>query len=279
MTKYLIIGKNGQLGTEFVRQLTKNNFDFVAFDHHQLDVSDTYKIVELIEQIKPEIVINTSAYNQVDLAEKNYNLAYKTNGLGVNNLVFACKKYNSLIIHYSTDYVFDGKKDLGLYEENDLVNPLNEYGKSKYLGETFLDNYSNSLLFRTSWVFGEGLQNFIYKFLQWTKNNNTLKVSFNEISIPTSTKTIVDLTFRAIDSGLNGKFHLTNSGCCSRYEYAKYILKISNLSNIIEPVDIASFNLPAKRPGFSAMSNQKLSKELNYLIPEWSDVVKDYLSS
>lgn len=279
MTKYLIIGKNGQLGTEFVRQLTKNNFDFVAFDHHQIDVADTYKIVELIEQIKPEIVINTSAYNQVDLAEKNYNLAYKTNGLGVNNLVFACKKYNSLIIHYSTDYVFDGKKDLGLYEENDLVNPLNEYGKSKYLGETFLDNYSNSLLFRTSWVFGEGLQNFIYKFLQWTKNNNTLKVSFNEISIPTSTKTIVDLTFRAIDSGLNGKFHLTNSGCCSRYEYAKYILKISNLSNIIEPVDIASFNLPAKRPGFSAMSNQKLSKELNYLIPEWSDVVKDYLSS
>ncbi len=278
MTKYLIIGKNGQLGTEFVRQLTKNNLDFIAFDHHQIDISNTYKVVELIDQIKPNIVINTSAYNQVDLAEKNYNLAYKTNSLGVNNLVFACKKYNSLIIHYSTDYVFDGEKDSGLYDENDLVNPLNEYGKSKYLGETFLDNYPNSLLFRTSWVFGEGLQNFIYKFLQWTKNNNTLKISSNEISIPTSTKTIVDLTLRAINSGLNGKFHLTNSGYCSRYEYAKYILKISNLNNIIEPVDVASFNLPAKRPSFSAMSNQKVSKELNYLIPEWHDVVKDYLS-
>lgn len=277
--KYLIIGKNGQLGKEFIKELEKNQLTFLALTHQDLELSDYNSVLKVIDSFKPDIVINCSAYNQVDLAEKELEKSYNSNTLGVYNLKLAQEKYNFFLVHYSTDYVFDGEKK-GLYIEEDETNPLSQYAKTKLLGERMLNYQNNSkiLVFRVSWVFGEGNQNFIYKLNQWAKANNILKISCDEFSSPTSTKTITNLTFKALEKGLNGLYHLNNNGFCSRHEYAKFIIKKINKDTIVYPVYAKDFNLPAKRPQFSAMSPNKISKELNIIIPDWEFEVEKYLN-
>jgi dTDP-4-dehydrorhamnose reductase len=276
--KYLIIGKNGQLGKEFVKVLSEKNKNFTAVGHEDLEIGNLSQVLDIFERIKPNLVINCSAYNFVDKAEEDYPTAYKTNSVGVRNLAYASKKFNAFLIHYSTDYVFDGKKE-GLYTEKDQPNPLNEYGKSKYLGEIYLkEENENSLIFRVSWVFGEGKQNFIYKLQQWAENNEYLKVAYDEISVPTYTGRIVEITLKSIEKGISGLFHLTNSGYASRYEWAKAILKYKKVKKFIYPVSSDIFNLPAKRPKFSAMDNSQIKKELSIEIPSWEEELKIFLA-
>jgi dTDP-4-dehydrorhamnose reductase len=276
--KYLLTGKDGQLGKEFARQFHAGGLDFFAAGRPELDITNLNNVLAVFAEVKPSVVINTAAYNQVDLAEKSYDLAYKANSLGIYNLLFACEKYSTFLVHYSTDYVFDGQKG-SLYTEEDPANPLSEYGKSKYLGEVFLNESSiNSLLFRTSWVYGEGRQNFIFKFLEWAKNNHNLKITADEVSVPTSTKTIAGITLKALEAGVTGLYHLTNSGCCSRYELARFIAGNKQLNNVIEPVSLESFKLPAKRPPFSAMENQKIARLLGCDIPSWEKALQEFLA-
>lgn len=277
MTQYLIIGKDGQLGKEFLKKFDATISDYITLSHNQIDISNLNNVIDVIDKHKPKIIINTSAYNQVDLAENNYDIAFKTNAFGIHNLVIASQKYNPLIVHYSTDYVFDGMKSDGLYNESDNTVPLSIYGKSKLMGESYLKEYNNHLLFRVSWVFGQGEQNFIHKFKQWSKNK-ILKISSDEVSVPTSTETIVDVTIKAIKNDLRGLYHLTNDGYCSRYEYAKFLSESLKIDNVIYPVNIDTFNLSAKRPYFSAMDNSKIKKDLNIDIESWQASVKKFLS-
>jgi dTDP-4-dehydrorhamnose reductase len=195
----------------------------------------------------------------------------------VRNLAFACKKRNSLLVHFSSDYVFDGKKE-DFYTEEDEPSPINSYGKTKLAGENFLmEEKENYLLFRVSWVFGEGKQNFLYKLLEWTKKTNVLKIVYDQISIPTYTKDIVNLTMLAIGKGLRGLYHLTNSGYASRYEVARFFVERLGLNNLVLPVGSEYFLSPAKRPYFSAMSNLKLSKALDVHIPDWKVGIEIYV--
>ncbi|WP_457623689.1 dTDP-4-dehydrorhamnose reductase, partial [Persephonella sp.] len=254
--------------------------DFVALGHEECDISDLNRVLEIFENVKPDIVINCAAYNQVDKAEEDFATTVKVNSLGVRNLAFACKKFDAFLVHYSTDYVFDGKKEDGLYTEEDIPNPLNDYGKSKLLGEIFLNEETESyLIFRVSWVYGEGKQNFIYKLMHWAENNEYLKVAYDEISVPTSTRTIVEVTLKALDSGLTGLYHLINSGYASRYEWAKKVFEIKGINKFIKPVSSDFFNLPAKRPKFSAMDNSKISRELSLEIPKWDEELFKFLSA
>ena len=282
--KYLIIGKNGQLGREFLRVLGGDSAGVGAgvsvssVGREECDITDLNQILNLFEAIKPDIVINCAAYNQVDKAEEDYIEAFKVNSIGIRNIAFASKKYNSFLVHYSSDYVFDGKKENGLYTEEDIPNPLNEYGKSKLMGEQLLkEEIERYLIFRVSWVYGEGKQNFIYKLMQWAKNSEYLKIAYDEISVPTSTRTIADTTLKAIENGLTGLYHLTNSGYASRYEWAKEILKIKNIDKFIKPVSSDIFELPAKRPKFSAMSNEKIKSLLDIDIKSWDEELKEIL--
>ena len=285
--KYLIFGKNGQLGREFVKWLNGGSVkslngkfvEWIAVGREECDISDLNQVLEIFESIKPDIVINCAAYNLVDKAEEDYLTAVKVNSVGVRNLAFACNRYRAFLVHYSTDYVFDGKKENGLYTEDDKPDPLNEYGKSKLMGEEFLKEETDKfLVFRVSWVYGEGKQNFIYKLLKWAENNDYLKISYDEVSVPTSTGTIVDVTLKALKKGLEGLYHLTNSGYASRYEWAKKVFQIKRIDKFIYPVSSEIFNLPAKRPKFSAMSNRKLSKELSIEIPYWEEELVEWLN-
>ena len=277
--KILITGANGQLAQEFQRLLGIFQHEMTALDKKTLDITDPESTKKVLSQYNPDIVLNCAAYNFVDRAEEDFDTAYKVNAQGVRNLALACKRNNALLVHYSSDYVFDGKKE-DFYTEEDETNPINNYGKTKLLGENFLrEDYEKFLLFRVSWVFGEGKQNFLYKLLEWAKKNRVLRVVYDQISIPTYTRDIVNLTMFAVNKGLRGVYHLTNTGYATRYEVARYFLERLGMDNQILPVNSDYFPSPAKRPFFSAMSNRKLANDLNVEIPDWKIGIESYVET
>jgi len=232
--RVLIMGAKGQLAKEFIKTLSNLNIDFLALSKEELNITDTEKVFEVFESFKPTVVINCAAYNLVDRAESHSEEAIRVNSFGVANLVFACKKYNAKLVHYSTDYIF-----------------------------------------RTSWVYGEGKQNFLYKLTEWAKTQEYLRVACDEFSVPTSTRTIVEVTLKAIDRGLTGLYHLVNSGYTSRFEWAREFFRLKGIKKFIYPAYQQDFNLPAKRPRFSAMSNDKICKELGIEIRELREKMEE----
>jgi len=277
--KILITGANGQLAGEFQRLLENYPHEVTALDRETLDISNDDHVNKAFLAHAPDIVLNCAAYNLVDRAEEDFESAFRVNALGVRNLALACRKTNALLVHYSSDYVFDGTKE-DFYTEEDETNPLNNYGKSKLSGENFLkEETDNFLLFRVSWVFGEGKQNFLYKLLQWAKQKKVLKVVCDQISVPTCTRDIAHLTMFAINKGLRGMYHLTNSGYASRYEVARFFLERLGMDNLVLPVRSDSFPSPAKRPYFSAMSSLGLAEALNVEIPAWKIGIESYVEA
>lgn len=275
--KFLVTGADGQLASEFIRSFNCSNHHIVALNKGQMDISNIDAVLKTFLHYRPDVVLNCAAYNLVDKAEEDFNAAFKTNAIGVKNLAIACKKHNALLVHYSTDYVFDGIKEK-FYVEDDKPNPINKYGESKLSGERFLiEEIDNFLLFRVSWVFGEGKQNFLHKLSEWTKKNNVLKIVCDQISVPTYTADIVEFTLLSLKEGLRGIYHLTNSGYASRYEVSRYYLEKIGINNLILPVGSGYFQEKAKRPYFSAMSNAKLSEALKLSMPHWKDAINRFI--
>jgi len=276
--KYLITGKNGQLAGTFIRTFEQHSIDFLAPEESQLDITDPRLVDDVVGSLKPDVIINCAAYNLVDKAEQDREAAFSVNALGPKNLARVAAKYKTILVHFGSDYVFDGLKESGLYVEDDPVHPLNEYGRSKLAGEQHvLEAADRCLVLRLSWVFGPGKQNFIHKLLEWAKSHEYLKIACDEFSVPTCTDTVAEVTLRAIDRGLTGRYHLTSSGYCSRYEWAKLVLREIGADKFIRPVAMDEFNLPARRPKFSAMSNGGLAGALSIEIPTWEEAVKSFL--
>lgn len=275
--KFLVTGAKGQLAREFQKTLNIFKHSFIALDKDRLDITNLETVEREITEYSPDIVLNCASYNYVDKAESDFEEAYKVNAIGVKNLAQVCKNKNILLIHYSTDYVFDGEKG-DFYTEDDLANPINKYGITKLAGERFLSETTDEyIIFRLSWVFGEGNKNFLHKLYEWSKNNKILKIVCDQISVPTYTEDITSVTLFAINKGLRGLYHLTNSGYATRYEVARYFIEKLYLENLILPVKSDYFKTPAKRPYFSAMSNNKLSNLLNITIPDWRLGVDRYI--
>jgi dTDP-4-dehydrorhamnose reductase len=276
--KYLITGKNGQLAQAFVKRLEKLGMDYAAPGESHLDITDPKVVADAVASYRPDIIINCAAYNLVDKAEQDKDRAFAVNARGPENLARAASTQKAMIVHFGSDYVFDGLKENGLYTEKDAANPQNEYGKSKLSGEELVQREcEKSLILRLSWVFGVGKQNFIHKLKSWSATNEYLKIACDEFSVPTYTGTVADVTLRAIEKGLIGRYHLTNSGFCSRYEWAKFILHNLGIKKFIRPVSMDTFNLPAPRPKFSAMSNAHIAVALNISIPGWEEAVSSFL--
>jgi len=283
----LITGANGQLAKAFIKYFAdkdrslpttcRDKFNVTALTKEQLDVSVFDAVSDVVSRCKPHIVLNCSAYNSVDKAEEDVENVFGVNAKAVKNLASVCKKNKSLLVHYSTDYIFDGTKE-DIYTENDTPNPINNYGLSKLQGEKFLfEETDNFLLFRVSWVIGEGKQNFLYKVSEWAKKNRVLKIVCDQVSVPTYTVDAVNATMLAIDKGLRGLYHLTNGGYASRYEVARYFIEKTGSKTLALPVKSDYFPSPAKRPFFSAMSNDRLSQALGYNIPHWKDGIDRFI--
>jgi len=277
--KYLITGRNGQLAKAFIRRLESAAAEYLAPDESRCDITDASCIRDAVAAFRPDSIINCAAYNLVDRAEQERSAAYAVNAEGPRILAEAARDQGAFLVHFGSDYVFDGMKENGLYRETDATNPLNEYGRSKLAGEQAVRGTlpDRSLVFRLSWVFGEGQQNFIVKLLEWSRTQEFLRVACDEVSVPTWTETVVDATLNALEQGITGLYHLTSSGYCSRYEWAREILEQKGIDKFVRPVSMDLFHLPAERPKFSAMSNHLITARLNISLPSWKGAVGRFL--
>jgi dTDP-4-dehydrorhamnose reductase len=274
---FLILGAEGQLGKAFKSYLSAHDMAFSAPPEKDCDITDASNLEKIVESVSPTVIVNCAAYNAVDDAEEEKELAYGINCTAIEKITEICNHHQIKLIHYSTDYVFDGTKG-NLYIEEDETAPLNVYGQSKLAGERIVvEKAHDYMVFRTSWVFGDGVQNFIYKLRQWAQRNRVLRISCDEVSVPTFVDDIVQVTLQAANKNLEGLFHLTNTGYASRYEWARHITSILNMDHTIIPVPMDAFPCKARRPLFVPMSNENLSKKLGIDIPHWKNSVKQYL--
>ncbi len=274
--KIAIFGADGQLGKAFSEAL-KENHELNKYDISQFDITDYIYLHNLINELKPELIINCAAFTDTEKCETNAYSNYMVNSFVPFVLADNCARLGIKLIQFSTDYVFDGKKK-SIYGEHDTPNPLNEYGKAKLICEKLVLNRApNSLLLRLSWVYGKSNSNFISKFISWSKKNQTIRVSNDEISIPTSVDFVVKNTLKAVKLSLSGLFHLTPSNCCSRYEWALAIRSLLSLKVEIISAKMEEFASTIIRPHFSAMSSELLASKLKTDFPDWQTVLSDYL--
>lgn len=274
--KVLLTGAGGQLGKAFGEYLVSLNYEVWSFSREELDITNFKKVLEISKNFKPHVIINCAAYNLVDKAEEEFEKAFSVNVLGVQNLAIVAQQCKSFLIHFSTDYVFDGTKG-DFYLEEDIPSPINTYGKSKLLGEIAITNILESyLIFRVSWVFGKGKRNFLVKVLDWCQEKEKLYVSCDEFSIPTYVNTIAEVAWKAFDVGLKGLYHLTGPDFCSRLEWAKFFLEKLGIKKKIIPVRAEVFNLPARRPFFSALDSSRLEEALGIRLPSWREEVERF---
>ncbi len=279
--KIAIIGANGQLGTDLFRVFSVKD-EVVPLTHNDIEISDAGNVKRVLSSINPEVVINTAAYHHVPQCETNPVRAFEVNGLGPLNLSNVSKDLGYILVHYSTDYVFDGLKH-SPYHEQDRENPLNVYAVTKLAGEYFVRNYSEKyFIIRISGIYGripcraKG-SNFITTMLKAAAEKPLVRVVADEILTPTSTEDIARNTFSLIRTHSYGLYHMSCEGECSWYEFAKVIFETLNLKTPLEPCSTKDFPSPVKRPYYSVMENRNLKRvDLNQM-KHWKDSLKRFL--
>lgn len=283
--KILLIGKNGQLGSEIDRQAGGLQFKIHSFGREELDITDYQSVRRQIQKHKPDFVINTSAYHVVPDCESYPDKAFAVNAISLKNLSEICNSKNIICVTYSTDYVFDGLKG-SPYEEKDKPNPLQIYGLSKLTGEFIALNYSKkSIVIRTCGVYG-GINgsrskkgNFALNILKQAKKEKSIEVSSEQIVSPTYSFDLAKATLDLLKHRkISGIYHLVNEGYCSWAEFASEIIKDKNLSTKIIPVDKKGMAGSLKRPFFSALKNTRAAK-LRVKLPSWRDALRRYLET
>ena len=279
----LIIGSTGQLGYAMQRALTARGQDYLAYDYPDIDITKRESMVRLIDETKPEIVINCAAYTNVDQAETSADMVYAINALGPKLLAQICHDRDIELVHVSTDYVFSGVPivESGAprpYVETDPCDPQTVYGRTKHDGERFVwDNHDKCYMMRTAWLYGEG-NNFVRTMLKLAQNNQTLTVVNDQIGSPTSSKDLAEAICTLVDTGAYGLYHATCEGQCSWYDFAKKIFDISGMDVDVLPVTSEQFVRPAKRPKWSVLENERLKMAKMNVFRHWEEALKDYLS-
>lgn len=276
--KYLLVGARGQLGQELAQLLTARGLDFVAFDSKALDIRNQEEVKRVLQIEKPDIVLDAAAYTAVDPAEdEGKELNWAVNAEGTRHLALASEAVGATLIYVSTDYVFDGQKEVE-YLETDATQPMNQYGKAKLQGEQYVQEImSKYYIVRTSWVFGEFGNNFVYTMMKLGKKLDQLKVVNDQVGRPTWTKTLADfmlyLSRQDVDYGI---YQLSNDGQATWFEFAQEILKAIDVT--VTPVTSAEFPQKAYRPRHSVMSLAKV-KATGFEIPTWQEALAEFKTS
>jgi dTDP-4-dehydrorhamnose reductase len=278
--KILLTGKNGQLAKTIVSHL-KKDYKFISYSKQSLDITKKNEIKKYVKIHKPRFLINTAAYNDVEKAEKKDLQSKKVNCLGVKNLKEICFENNVFLIHFSTDYVFDGKQNTP-YEELLKPKPINNYGKSKLDGEKILlsNKKLNFMILRLSWVYSNIGKNFLTKIVKQIKKKKNLNVVSDQFGIPTSTGFVVFYLNKILKEIIKGKkfekiYHLTPNGNTTWYGFSKIILKFlkKNSNTGFKKINIlpsvSNFKGKALRPLYSVMSSKKIQKKLNNSFHDW----------
>lgn len=275
--KILLTGSNGQLGYDLKKLFDSLKIEYIATDYQELDITDNKSLEHFFNENKDFThIINCAAYNDVDKAETDEKVKL-LNTTAPYKLAEFAKKIDAVYVTYSTDFVFDGQKKEP-YTEEDTPNPLSEYGKSKYEGEkSVLKTYDKSFIIRTSWVFGIANNNFNKQVINWSKSRDTLNIVDDQVSVPTYSRDLAEISWKLIQTEKYGLYHITNSGEASKYDQAKYVLEKIGWTGKLNRAKTEEFNLPAKRPEYSKLSSEKVEKLLGEKIPTWQSGIDRFL--
>ncbi|RJP50775.1 MAG: dTDP-4-dehydrorhamnose reductase [Anaerolineaceae bacterium] len=283
--RILLLAKNGQLGWELHRALLPLG-DVTAVDFPQINLEQPDTYVGLIREVKPNLIVNPAAYTAVDLAETERERARNINAAAAGILAEEAKRLDAILVHYSTDYVFDGKKG-ALYIEDDEPNPLNMYGLSKLEGERAIQAADcEHLILRTCWVYSMRMVGgFVAKVLEWSRRQTQLRMVTDQVSNPTWARTLAEITALLLSRGdgylreRTGLYHLAGGGYASRYEWAQKILELDpkkeeQTATEMLPALTSDFPTPAERPLFSALDCSKFESAFNLKIPDWKTALE-----
>ncbi|MHA1377740.1 MAG: dTDP-4-dehydrorhamnose reductase [Candidatus Helarchaeota archaeon] len=282
--KIVVIGANGQLGSD-ICQILKEKHEIVELLQSDIEITDALSIQRALEPYKGDIIINTAAYHHLKQCEENPGIAFAVNAIGSRDLARWCLKNDSILIHISTDYVFDGKKKQP-YIESDIAKPINTYGISKLAGEHYIEALLDKfIIIRVSGLYGinpcigKPGKNFVEMFINLIKDKETLDFGGLEWLTPTSTKNVAEQLVKIIESNEYGIFHSTNEGECSWFEFGQEIIKQIGAVTILthrkeEPKPDPS---AIKRPKYSVLENKRLKDLGINIMPHWKDALREYL--
>ena len=275
--KVLVTGAKGQLGRDMMNELERQGLEGIGVDVEEMDITDPEKCRSVIGQARADAVIHCAAYTAVDAAEDQAELCRRINGEGTRNVAEACRDAGVKLMYISTDYVFDGQGTRP-WEPDDERAPLNVYGQTKYEGELaieeLLDRY---YIIRIAWVFGAAGKNFIKTMLRLGKEKGAVSVVDDQVGSPTYTYDLARLLVDMVQTEHYGRYHATNEGECSWYEFACEIFRQAGLKVQVTPVSSEAFAARAKRPANSRMSKEKLTEKGFVRLPDWQDALKRFL--
>jgi dTDP-4-dehydrorhamnose reductase len=284
MKRIMITGAGGQLGLSLHR-LLKGQAEYELFrtdavankvgSIHALDITRQEEVNDYIENIKPEIIINCAAFTAVDLCESEQEKAYQINALGPKYLAMAAEKTKAVLVHVSTDYVFDGQGSIP-YTEEAATNPISVYGKTKQAGDEFAREHCSKLfILRTAWVYGEG-KNFVKTMLRLAQTNPKIRVVADQYGTPTSALELARAIAFLMGTESYGIYHATCEGSTTWYEFAVEIFKEAGINVEVEAITTKEYPTPAKRPMYSILDNKALRERHGYYMKDWKDAFKEY---
>ena len=279
MKKILIVGANGQLGNCF-RKIApdfQNNFDFNFTDSQTLDITNEDKVADFFEDYKPDFCVNASAYTAVDFAETEVEKAFEVNANGVANLAEACRKNNTIFIHISTDYVFDGDTNIS-YSEDNFTNPQSVYGASKLKGEELaMELNPRSIILRTSWLYSEFNKNFVKTMLHLFSVEEELGIVADQFGQPTNANDLAEVVMIIVQTEPKtyGVFHFSNYPETSWFNFAQKIAEFSESKVKINAITTEEFPTPAKRPKRSTMCLDKIEQTYKISLKHWENSLEE----
>ena len=274
--RVLVTGVKGQLGYDVMNELAGRGHEGIGVDIQEMDITDAASVEKVITEAAPDAVIHCAAYTAVDAAEDNVDLCRRVNAGGTENIARVCKALNCKMMYISTDYVFNGQGTRP-WEPDDKREPLNLYGQTKYEGELAVETLEKFFLVRIAWVFGVNGKNFIKTMLNLGKTRDHLTVVADQIGSPTYTYDLARLLVDMIETDKYGRYHATNEGLCSWYEFACEIFKQAGMNVTVSPVTSDQYPAKAKRPMNSRMDKSKLDEMGFKRLPSWQDALGRYL--
>ncbi|MBE0557051.1 MAG: dTDP-4-dehydrorhamnose reductase [Proteobacteria bacterium] len=275
--RILILGHKGMLGSELMLRLARAH-DVAGRDVDAFDLTSENDCRRVVQECSPKVVINAAAYTNVDGCEANREACFAVNAAGVKNIALACRGKGVALVHFSTDYIFDGRKRTP-YDEEDPPAALNAYGASKLEGERFLQSLAESyLLIRTAWLYGRHGKNFVKTILEKASTVKTLEVVDDQIGSPTYSRHLAAAVEVLVAGGHRGVFHVTNSGQCSWYEFARTIVEYAGMNDVtVRPIGSDRLSRPAPRPAWSVLSAEKFTAATGRTMPDWRQALREYL--
>ena len=274
--KILLLGHKGMLGSDLAAQF-KYRHEVIGMDKEEIDITRASECRKAISDVAPELVINAAAYTNVDGCETAKEECFAVNAEAVKNIAEACRERHIPVVHYSTDYIFDGNGSRP-YTEDDPANPINSYGASKLTGEHYLRQLTDDhLIIRTAWLYGAKGKNFVGAILDRARTTGKLTVVDDQTGSPTCTRDLAAATELLVDKKARGIFHVTNRGFCTWYDFARKILKEAHLDAVeVLPIKTSDLQRAAKRPAYSVLGMQKFVAATGKTMQPWQLAFSDY---